>query len=226
MRPNLPVLLAAAAGLLCPPVFANDLATTCQTKLGPTEVDVVANASQPEGNYTLSYKELTQRSAPGNGASHTLGLTEGRFAYQASYGYTGLAIGDSGCVRPRIKITITLAPHILYVGREFRPGTCEFQHIYNHEARHVVTNHHHLNEVARRLKAEMQQHIGNTIYYGPPQQSLDKIAQQVRDVWIPRARAWQDLAIHSHALIDTPEEYARNNSVCDGAIARILRTTR
>lgn len=221
-----PYLLLTILTSICASAYADDLATICQARLGPAEFDVVVQGSQPEGNYTLSYKELTQRSAPANGAALTLGLTEGKFAYQASFGYTGLTIGNSGCVRPRIKITITLAPHILYVGREFRPGTCEFQHIYNHEARHVMANHQHLTEVARRLKAEMYQYLGNVIYYGPPQQSIDKITQQVREVWMPRAREWQDLVKHSHALIDTPEEYARNSSACDGAITRILRATR
>lgn len=61
--------------------------------------------AQPVGNYTLSYRELTQRS-PMGGNAKTLGLTEAYLKTQIQYSYSGLESPDGGgCSRPAIKIT-------------------------------------------------------------------------------------------------------------------------
>ena len=43
------------------------------------------------------------------------------------------------CVAPQIGVTITYVPVVIYIGREFPPGTCAYDEILKHELRHLKT---------------------------------------------------------------------------------------
>lgn len=206
--------------------LAGPLEEACARQLAPTQIQVVPAYAQPVGHYGQSYKELTQRAPmPGQGWT-TLGLTEASLVTNIEYGYSGLAMGTSGCSRPHIKVTLSFNPLLVYVGKEFKPGTCEFQHIFEHEQRHVVANQAHLGYVAGRLQAEMEHRFGNTIFYGDPKVVGAGLMAEVKDVWAPRAKAWMGLVKETHARIDSPQEYSRTATACGGAIARVLVANR
>lgn len=226
---NLSHALAAASAalmLFAGTAHAGDLEVACAQRLAPTRIEVLPVYAQPVGNYTLSYKELTQRS-PMGGNAKTLGLTEGYFKTNIQYGYSGLESPDGGgCSRPSIKITLSFDPLLVYVGKEFPPGTCEFQHIFTHEQRHIQANQAHLAQVASRLQAELTQYYGNRILYGNPKVVGAELTKQINEVWAPRAKAWMELVKETHARIDTPQEYARSATACNGNIQRVLSANR
>lgn len=218
----LPLLATLASALVPLSASAASFEEECARQLGPTQVSVVPDYGQPVGDYSLSYKELTARS-PTPGAM-TLGLTEARLTTEISYGTSGLKNGQGqACSRPQLKVVLRFDPMKVFVGREFQPGTCEFQHIFVHELRHVKANQGYLAHVAQKLQGELANYYGSRIFYGDPAMVGAQLKKEVEDTWMPRAKAWLGLVSQVHASIDTPQEYGRSKTACGGAINRILQ---
>ena len=59
------------------------------------------------------------------------------------------------CVAPQITVSLTYAPVVIYIGREFAPGTCAYDEILAHELRHMKTYMEHLPRVEKTVRAAL-----------------------------------------------------------------------
>ena len=221
-------LVLGGFGFFATHASAGSFEEACARQLPPTVIEVVPLYQEVATDYNVSYRNLTQIQLQGNvshAGTRVLGITQAKMSSSARYGLTSLSQGTQGCARPRLHITLSFAPIRVFVGREFVPGTCEFQLIFDHEVRHVKADNDHLAFVAQKLQQELTQYFGNTVYYGNSQQLQQSWQDAVQQYWMPRAQAWMKLVENRHAQIDTPAEYARNNTACGGAVPRIIQQT-
>jgi hypothetical protein len=92
---------------------------------------------------------------------------------------------------------------VLRVAREFAPGTCGYARVMNHELEHVRIHR----DIARQFRA---------LHYpwGAPNSAESVLAF---------ARQELDRLMRAQELFDSPEEYARNHTVCQGEISRVMK---
>ena len=60
------------------------------------------------------------------------------------------------------------------------------------------------------------------MYYGSATELQERLTRHIRDQWLPWVDAQMKHTLQRHREIDTPQEYARNRTVCGGEIARTL----
>lgn len=92
---------------------------------------------------------------------------------------------------------------VLRVASEFPPGGCAYARVMNHELTHVRIHR----DIARQFRAL-------DYPWGPGANSADLLAYAKQEL---------DRLMRAQALFDSPEEYARNHTLCGGEIARLVK---
>lgn len=232
------LLHAVAAGLATAVLLApatswsneqpsRELRTQCEQRLAETVVRVVSQPSDVVYDFSKSVQELTRMSPAAHGARWTLGLARARMRVATKWSVSSLTFEQGrGCLRPSLTVTLSAGPQTVYVAREFPRGTCAFDEIAAHELRHVKANQEHLERVADRYQAEMAQFFGQRIFYGNVQALQKQLEQAVSEHWTRRILDELDQVDAHHRRIDSVEEYARNETMCDGEVPRRLRALR
>lgn len=200
---------------------AADFQAECEQRLAPSQITVVVDAPAVEFDYSKTTRELTHKKNPGKNWT-TLGLTAVREEVGLNSSSSSLQ-DPSGrtCMRPSFSVTIKLNPQRVYVAREFSAGTCAFKEVRAHEMRHVAANQSHSEQVARAFEQEMRSAFGNDIYYATGAQG-NALAAAVKVGWLPHLQEELKKSELLHAEIDTPAEYARMGTLCNGEVGKVL----
>lgn len=93
---------------------------------------------------------------------------------------------------------------VLRIASEIPPGSCAYARVMSHEQTHVRIHR----DIARQFRE---------LHY--PWRSAGKSAAV-----LAYAKQELDRLMQAQVLFDSPEEYARNRSVCGGEIARLVKT--
>ena len=200
----------------------------CEARLPPTSIEVNAEPAPIRHRRDRSVADLTQLQRLPQENAFTLGLTEMQLGTRIAFRSPTLSHPRERlmCMRPAITVTLSLDPHVVSVAREFEEGGCAHRHILAHEMRHVQINQLTLVNAAERMREGMQQSFGNKVYYGEPKELQERLTRHIREQWLPWVDAQMKHTLQRHRDIDTPEEYARNRTVCGGEIARTLDAMR
>jgi hypothetical protein len=129
-------------------------------------------------------------------------------------------------VAPKVKVDLTYAPVRIYVGSEFPSGSCGYKEILAHEMRHMQTYMDHLQKVEVLVRDALNKRFEGKPLYAPGGTARSALAHEIDTGWIPYIKAEMSKVEAQHALIDSPQEYARLGKACNGEIQRILTKTR
>jgi hypothetical protein len=160
--------------------------------------------------------------APG---SYVLGLTrtesrvgvrvEGRMLSDPASGYE--------CVAPRLDIKLTYLPIVVYIGREFAPGTCSYREILAHEMRHLDVYLDYLPRAEKVVGDALARRFQGKPLYAPAGQGRTLLQREVDTGWMPFIKNEMAKVERLQAAIDTPQEYARLGKVCAGEVQSLIR---
>ena len=92
---------------------------------------------------------------------------------------------------------------VLRVASEIPPGSCAYARVMNHEQTHVRI-HREIARQFRELDYPWSSGASSAAILAYAKQELDRLMQ-------------------AQVLFDSPEEYARNHSVCGGEISRLVK---
>jgi hypothetical protein len=214
--------------LAAPGAYARSFRAECEARLKPTNIRVEPELSAYTTTSALSTHQLSVMSPPGVAGEYTVGLTVAQLSSRIEFEQNGLHQPETNedCTRLHIRVTLSYNPITVYVGREFRAGSCAYREVLQHEQKHVAAYEQHLRDAAANVEISMRAHFGNTIHYGDPQALQAGIAADVKTYWLPLAQQQLADVERYQKAIDTPEEYERNRSVCNGDIVKIPRGLR
>jgi hypothetical protein len=193
LRPALALFLAACS------FEATAQAVASATGLPPCVKTVRFNAAwfaDPELDNSKSAAELTKMgSAPGSPASSALQLGH-------------VVVGTKLSVVPQttcqgVVVQLEYVKPVLRVASEFQPGTCAYARVMNHEQTHVRIHR----DIARQFRE-----LDFPWTTGSSSAAILAFAKQELD----RLRRAQE-------LFDSPEEYARNHTLCGGELSRLVK---
>jgi hypothetical protein len=188
-------------------------------------VQVRTDPVDPVVESRLSYEELTRLAGYEGEGRWVLGLTRPALQVEAQWGFSALSDARSGltCLRPSLTMTLRYRPVQVYVASEFINDSCAYDFVLRHEMRHVDVHVRRLREVALQLQAELQDRLAGVVHVGRRDELQGRLQAEVTGRWLPRAeRDLQDVR-REHQLIDSPEEYQRALTACEGRIAAHLR---
>jgi hypothetical protein len=222
-----PFLLFALLASSCLTAFAaSDFERSCQEQLPPSVVTVTTAPSAIRYDFSKSVRDLSHtmsyhKSAPG---SNTLGLTVTEMKFASKWAWSTLP-GPAGqsCVRASVAVTVSGDPQTIFVAKEFPQGSCAFNEIVKHELRHAQASQSHLERVADYYQKAIGDAFGQTILYGDAGQLKAHVQDALQGKWMPQIKADLAKVSYLHAQIDTPQEYARNNTICNGEIPQRLQ---
>lgn len=198
----------------------------CEARLPLTRIEVKVQASPIVHDFRQDVQALTRRHAPGRGQL-TLGLTERtvQTSFQTKNSLLTRPTEPLACMRPDVSVTLSLAPHTVFIAREFKQGTCGFAHIAEHELKHVQVNEMALSRTAAALRQALLSSFGQRVFYGSPDQLQKALTTHLHE-WLEWTKVEMDKTLVLHEAIDSPQEYARNRTVCAGEIDQILSQRR
>jgi hypothetical protein len=226
-----PLLLSAVAVAAHAESIAVNLQDECQTRLPSSRIVVMATEAPVQEMNNESLRELTADSAaqngPGAANQYTLGLTRTTLQLQVRYQLTLLSVPgvSQACARPALSVSITQPYHRVDIAREFAPGSCLYQAIRQHEYRHVRVNQENLRRAKAVIAREMKDYYGNRVFYGTRDEIIQQLDQAVKRYWIPRVQQLHETSQMRQQQIDSPEEYGRMGTICNGELARVLRAS-
>ena len=224
-------LSLAAADAVADGVFQ----ARCEGRLAETgtaarrsTVSVEAHDSGYRIDNSLSYRTLTRIKRPGPEGGYVLGLTRAESRVAISVQGSILDDPDSGreCLLPQVGISLSYLPIVVYVGREFAPGSCAYREILAHEMRHLKAYVEYLPKVESRVRATLERGVGASPVYAPRGQALARVKQELDGQWMPFIKREMAKGMALQAGIDSPAEYARLGKLCQGEVQSLIRSTR
>jgi hypothetical protein len=126
------------------------------------------------------------------------------------------------CISPQIEVELSYAPVIIYIGREFKPGTCAYDEILAHEMRHLKAYLDHLPKVEEVVRKALSNRFDNKPLYARSGQARASLQREVDTGWMPYMKRELVRVEAKQALIDTPQEYARLSRVCKGEVQSLI----
>jgi len=157
-----------------------------------------------------------------------LGLT--RTESRVSIRIDGKMLTEPGsgleCVAPRIDVVLYYQPIVVYVGREFKPGTCAHREILAHEMRHFKSYLDYLPKVEERVRGQLARRFAGKLLYAANGRARDLLQTEIDRSWMPYIKAEMTAVERLQAAIDSPREYARLSKVCQGEVQSLIGSTR
>ena len=217
----LPALL-----LLCPALAwsaRTAFQVRCEDTIGKAGIEMRTRQGGYSINNSLSWRTLdAMRNTTGKG--HVLGLTrtESRMAFESKGALLRDKTSGYECISPRMAVSLFYTPAVIYVGREFAPGSCAYREILAHEMRHLKTYLDHLPKVESVVRAALVRRFDNKPQYAPAGQAEALLEQEIEHTWMPYIKNEMNRVEPLQAAIDTPQEYTRLSKVCAGEVQSII----
>jgi hypothetical protein len=196
----------------------------CEDTISKSIVVLTAKQNGYSINNTTSWRALTAMKGQGAPNTFVLGLT--KTESRMSIGIDGPILSDKAsgyeCVAPKVTVTLFYVPIVIYVGKEFVPGSCAYQQILAHEVRHLNTYLEHLPKVEVTVRAALNHRFNARPLYAPAGQARALLEKEIDGTWMPYIRNEMAKVEHLQAAIDTPKEYARLSKVCQGEVQSLI----
>lgn len=220
---------ALLVGLAMPTTAAAQSRTPFQAQCEDTLGETISVLSSRREGYRIdnsrSYFDLTRLKGNVRRGSWVLGLTHTEARVSIKVGGRMLVDEASGyeCVAPRIDVNLYYAPIVIYVSREFPPGSCSYQEVLAHELRHLRTYQDFLPRAETVVRTRLAARFAGKPLYAPIGQARSLLQREVDRSWMPYIKREMEKVEVLQAAIDTPQEYARLGKVCAGEVQSLLR---
>jgi hypothetical protein len=214
------VLLLASGGAAARTPFQ----AQCEDTIGQTVSVLSARENGYRVDNTRSYRTLTVMKGATPRGSYVLGLTRAESRVQVGVGGPILTDPASGyeCVAPRIEVSLYYVPIVIYVSREFPPGSCAYQEVLAHEMRHLKAYLDFLPKVETTVRAALARRFEAKPLYARSGRARDLLQQEIDSGWMPYIKSEMANVELLQAAIDSPQEYARLGKVCQGEVQSLI----
>lgn len=197
----------------------------CEDSIGQSVSVLTSRQNGYRVDNTYSFHGLSRMKGERAPGSYVLGLT--RAESRVSIVVRGNLLGDpaSGyeCIAPRLEVNLYYLPIVVYVGREFAPGSCAYREILAHEMRHLAVYKDFLPRAEQAVSAALARRFEGKPLYAPAGQARNLLQREIDNAWMPFIRKEMGKVEKLQAAIDTPQEYARLGKVCAGEVQSLIR---
>lgn len=219
--------------LLCWALFASAqprsaFQARCEDTIGETLSVLTGVQNGFRIDNSVGYRSLTVMKGRARPGQFVLGLTRTESRVSINVGGRLLSDPTSGyeCIAPHIEVRLTYPPIVVYVSREFPPGSCAYEEVLAHEMRHLNTYVDYLPKVEAKVRTALTQRFEGKPLYARIGQAQALLQREVDRGWMPYIKKEMAQVEALQAAIDSPQEYARLGKVCGGEVQLLLRPPR
>jgi hypothetical protein len=199
-------------------------ALMCENTLGKTTAVMATRSNGFSIDNTKSYRALRdmQKSAPQD--SEVLGMTVAKSRIEFDQGGRILNNWFTGqeCMSAHINVNLYYTPIVIYISREFSPGTCVYDEVLAHEMRHLNAYLEHLPKVETVVRQSLTKRFNGKPLYARTGELRPSLQREINDAWLPYIKRELVTVEQKQDLIDTPAEYARLSRVCAGEVQSLI----
>ena len=209
--------------------------SACERSFPTSEVTVSFRDKPVKEDHKESIRSLTalarKYNAAHSGDHRVLGLTTSELSWEIGSEFKSLPLGnpDIHCARPNINIEVEVNYHVVHIAKELPLESCEYNFVHDHEYDHVKINRDNMQRYIKEIVADFKNHFPNKILYGPSEKLNSEMQKAMSNEWLPFIKEvtakMEAEGMKRHNNIDTPEEYAKGNTVCSGKISTIIRAS-
>jgi hypothetical protein len=225
--------LLALLLLCCMPAWVQAAPRTafqarCEDSLGETLSVLSGMQSGYRIDNTVGFRSLTVMKGRTRPGQYVLGLTRTESHVSINAGGRLLSDPASGyeCIAPHIEIKLYYPPIVIYVSREFAPGSCVYEEILAHEMRHLNTYLDYLPQAEARVRSALERRFVDKPLYARIGQAQSLLQREIDRGWMPYIKSEMAKVERLQAAIDTAPEYARLGKVCGGEVQSLIRPAR
>ncbi|MCC2955749.1 hypothetical protein LK542_08990 [Massilia sp. IC2-477] len=210
-----------------------DFQARCEDTIGETLSVLTGTQNGFRIDNTVGYRGLTaMKGRATNGRARpgqvVLGLTRTESRVSINVGGRLLTDPASGyeCIAPHIEIKLTYPPIVVFISREFRPGSCAYEEVLAHEMRHLNTYLDYLPRAESRVRQALERRFEDKPLYARIGQAQTLLQREIDRGWMPYIKSEMAKVEALQAAIDSPQEYARLGKVCGGEVQSLIRPVR
>jgi hypothetical protein len=212
--------LVSAFGVAARPAAA---APGCAIKPGAVQVSLRTEAGRVSvrGGHSRTDLQRLQRKhggfrdAPG---WHLLGLTVAEFRLDMRTSVTVQPFRNNWyCARAAtVEVTVGYPEFVLYVDRAYRPDTCEYRVVADHERAHIAIYRSTLERFAPWLRDRLAEAVGDLspVVVASAEQAANLVQERIREKVTPILTKLHEATDAANAKIDTPEIYRAIKGQC------------
>lgn len=196
----------------------------CSGQPKKTEVIITTNQSGVEIINKYGSKALNTKSNSSYGGDYVVGLTSLQSTTTIDFDGPVWQDDETGgeCFAPRIEISLNYAPIQVFIGNEFKPGTCSYKVILEHEKQHVDLYRENLPRVENILHSLMEKRFASKPIYAPSGKSKKVLEDEIDILWRPLIKAeFAKIQIEQKQL-DSDDGLASVGWACLGEVQKIL----
>ncbi len=205
----------SALGIPTSAAAANCEAATPEVSINMPLQDPVVDSSLAQP----ALQQLSDQFIPGRHGGHTLGLYRSRLMTSYTTKMRSAALSDSVCVSiVSVQIVFTMPERRIYVAGEWKPGTCGYTAILEHERKHQSADDQVIREHLQRFRRAVESAVAKAGALVVPaaqrataQDRLEKVVQAAVESELQELGAEQK---RMQEEVDAGLEYARVRASC------------
>ncbi len=200
----------------------------CEDTIGETLSVLTGTQNGFRIDNTVGFRSLTVMKGQARPGQVVLGLTRTESIVSINVGGRLLTDPASGyeCIAPHIEIKLYYPPIVVYVSREFRPGSCAYEEVLAHEMRHLNTYLDYLPQAEARVRQALERRFEDKPLYARIGQAQSLLQREIDRGWMPYIKSEMAKVEALQAAIDSPQEYTRLGKVCGGEVQSLIRPVR
>lgn len=202
-----------------------DFQARCEDTIGETLSVLTGTQNGFRIDNSVGFRSLTAMKGRARPGQVVLGLTRTESRVSINVGGRLLVDPASGyeCIAPQIEIKLYYPPIVVYISREFRPGSCAYEEVLAHEMRHLNAYLDYLPRAEARVRLALERRFEDKPLYARIGQAQSLLQREIDRGWMPYIRSEMAKVEALQAAIDSPQEYARLGKVCGGEVQSLLR---
>lgn len=196
----------------------------CGARPEKTEIIITTHQNGFEIINRLSSRALNTKSTSSYAGDYVIGLTSLESITQIDFDGPVWQDDETGgeCFAPRIEISLHYSPIQVFIGNEFKPGTCSYGVILEHEKQHVRLYQENLPRVENILRSLMEKRFAKKPLYAPTGKSKQILENEIDTLWRPLIKTeFAKIQIEQN-LLDNDEGLAIVSWACLGEVQKIL----
>ncbi len=205
-------LSGAAHAQQCPPAGAAPLPS-------PLPLSLSSELPPPTYRNSMTRTQLAGLSPRSGGGAHHAGLTQSKtaFSVKPTLRFFRLADGRLCAQLAQMEASWKVAELMVDIAAEYRPGTCPYREVWEHENQHVAITRRHFAEAERALRArlaELAAGLRPRIVSGTADQAAREASSYFLKGAEPVLARYKAATERDNAAIDTHENYRRVSARC------------
>lgn len=145
----------------------------------------------------------------------TLGVTVAKPVFTIDGDIETAPDEEGGCARlAKVRASVGYASMDVYIGSDFKPGTCAFKATYDHEYQHVNINAYTIEEFAKTSRLALEKLASAEVGRADAAASSETLLAPYRSVLEKAVAEFSQVQRSRNAALDKPQSYARTQAQC------------